>query len=157
MEKYEEYTAADVAKWFLSKKPMSPKKLQKMLYYAYAWTLTLTNDDINDLSNRLFPNRFEAWVHGPVLPDIYQEYKPYGFHDIDESTANDLVQFPTTIENILEQVWSVYGNYSADQLESITHQERHWQKARGNCNPIEYCNAQISDQDIYECYIARVA
>ncbi|EGE9348465.1 hypothetical protein IBL91_003145, partial [Listeria monocytogenes] len=60
------YTADQVADWFLCRKAMTPKKLQKMLYYAYAWTLTLTNDNPDDLKNKLFPEKFEAWVHGPV-------------------------------------------------------------------------------------------
>lgn len=152
----EEYTADEVANWFLYKNKMSPKKLQKMLYYAYVWTLTLTNDDVSNLNNRLFSNQFEAWVHGPVLPSIYQEYKDFGFHDIELQKSSQLVQFPETVEDILEQVWQVYGQYSGDELESITHQEMPWQKARSGYSPVEYCNRQISDKDIYSYYIQRV-
>ena len=35
-----EMTVSNVAKWFLSKESMTPKKLQKIVYYAYAWFLT---------------------------------------------------------------------------------------------------------------------
>ena len=60
-----------VANFYLSKQSMSPKKLQKILYYAYAWTLALLNDDEEHLNNRLFDSKFEAWVHGPVLPEVF--------------------------------------------------------------------------------------
>ena len=65
-----------VANFYLSKQSMSPKKLQKILYYAYAWTLALLNDDEEHLNNRLFDSKFEAWVHGPVNREIYNRFNP---------------------------------------------------------------------------------
>ena len=37
------YTVEEVAAWFLAhgNRDISPKKLQKLVYYAYAWVLTL--------------------------------------------------------------------------------------------------------------------
>ena len=64
-------TVFDVADWFLGKDSMSPKKLQKIVYYAYAWVLTLMNESENDLDIKLFDSRIEAWVHGPVIPELY--------------------------------------------------------------------------------------
>ena len=51
-----QYTYDEVADWFLSKGEgkISPKKLQKLVYYAYAWTLTLLNDSAEKLTNKLF-------------------------------------------------------------------------------------------------------
>lgn len=43
-------TVFDVADWFLGKDSMSPKKLQKLVYYAYAWVLTLMNENEDDLN-----------------------------------------------------------------------------------------------------------
>jgi len=51
-------------------------KLQKLLYYSQAWYLAL-NDET------LFSDDIEAWVHGPVVSSVYQEYKKYRYHDID--------------------------------------------------------------------------
>src|SRR5690606_31825912 len=76
------YPVEAVAKWFLSRKSMSPKKLQKMLYYAYVWVLTLLNESADDLNNRLFEEKFEAWVHGPVIYSVYDQYREWGFSDI---------------------------------------------------------------------------
>ena len=50
-----------VANYFLSKEPMTHKKLQKMCYFAQAWHMA-------NYDSPLVPNRFEAWVHGRFLP-----------------------------------------------------------------------------------------
>lgn len=148
-------TIDNVADWFLAKAPMSPKKLQKMLYYAYSWTLSLTNDDSSNLQNRLFDDEFEAWVHGPVNRHIYEEYRDHGFQDIVKNVQN-IQQFPEEIEDILNQVVEVYGNYTGNQLESITHQENPWKNARKGYGPLDHCEEVIDDQSIYNCYASRV-
>lgn len=151
------YTFEDVAKWFLAKgnKDISPKKLQKLVYYAYAWTLTLLNDSSDDLENKLFEDgKFEAWIHGPVIRKLYAMYADYGFEDISEKPEKP--KFSKDVEDVLNQVWEVYGNYSADQLESITHQEEPWQKARKGFSPLQNCDNIISDKDIFNYYIQRV-
>lgn len=71
-----------VAQYFLSKESMSLKKLQKLVYYAYGWTLALLNESLENMEYHLFPNRIEAWVHGPTIPDLYHKYKSYGWNDI---------------------------------------------------------------------------
>ncbi|ATU69675.1 DUF4065 domain-containing protein [Levilactobacillus brevis] len=152
-----EYTADTIAKWFLTRSSMSPKKLQKMIYYAYSWVLTLMNDNSSDLQNKLFDDEFEAWVHGPVIRSIYSEYADYGYHDIEEYVGKKSPELPADIEDILEQVRDVYGGYTADELENMTHQETPWKNARNGYSPIELCQKKISDRDIYDCYIQRVA
>ena len=57
----------------------------------------------------------------------------------------------------MEQVWDVYGIYTGNQLESITHKESPCIEARGNCPPAEACTNEITDKSIYRCYIERVA
>ena len=60
-----QYSIFDVSEWFLSKESMTPKKLQKLSYYFEAWCHALFNRSlIND-------TRFEAWIHGPVSPELY--------------------------------------------------------------------------------------
>ena len=38
------YNIFDIANWFLSKESMPQKKLQKLCYYAKAWSLVLLKD-----------------------------------------------------------------------------------------------------------------
>lgn len=150
------YNIEDVGLWFLSKEGMSPKKLQKLLYYSYAWFLTLQNESSSEIEYRLFENNFEAWVHGPVDYTIYNQYRNYGYRTI--PTKEDVThEFDPEVLEVLEQVWEVYGGYSGNELESITHQESPWLKARGDCKPFDRCDTKISDKDIFECYSERLA
>lgn len=55
----------DVSAYILKKTgPISAMKLQKLAYYAQAWSLVW--DDAP-----LFSERIEAWANGPVCPDLY--------------------------------------------------------------------------------------
>lgn len=150
------YEVNDVIRWFLSKDSMSPKKLQKLLYYAYAWTLTLNNEDEENLENKLFEDKFEAWVHGPVIPEVYRDFKSYGHQDIPQITNEEPPVFDEDVEDILEQVWEVYGGFSGNELESLTHQEDPWKNARKGYRPLDRCNEVISDKDIFRCYGERL-
>lgn len=149
------YSTQQVADWFLAQSSMSPKKLQKLMYYAYAWILTLTNESSQHLNNRLFDQHFEAWVHGPVLRSIYYEYNHYRFDEIPQK--GETPKFSADVMDILEQVWQVYGSYSANELESITHQELPWQVARQNLSPLEASNRYLDDRVIFDFYIQQVA
>lgn len=142
-----------IVEWFLSKKPMSPKKLQKLLYYAQAWTVTLTNEKDEKNKNRLFNERFEAWVHGPVIPEVYQKYKKHGYSNI--LFEGETPELDEEITDILEQVMEVYGNYNGNELENITHQESPWINARKGFSPLEICNKEISVDDMFDYYIKQ--
>lgn len=52
---------------------ITPLKLQKLLYYAQAWSLVFRG-------KALFYEDIEAWVHGPVIPLVYQRYKHHGYN-----------------------------------------------------------------------------
>ncbi|WP_026582113.1 Panacea domain-containing protein [Bacillus sp. J33] len=149
------YETQDVVNWFLAKEAMTPKKLQKILYYAYSWTLTLENDDVRNLDNKLFEADFEAWVHGPVIREVYEYFREYGYREI-EKYEGEIPEFSHDIEGILEDVWEEYGSYTGNELESITHQEAPWLKAREGYSPLERCTEVITDESIFSYYIQRV-
>ncbi|MCD8872687.1 DUF4065 domain-containing protein [Staphylococcus gallinarum] len=150
------YNIEDIINWFLSKENMTPKKLQKLLYYAYAWDLVFENETKHELNTQLFNEDFEAWVHGPVIPTVWSKYREYGYHEIDKiNDVSDLNLDPDTIDT-LNQVWDVYGGYNGNQLESITHQENPWKKARENCLPLDRSNEKISKEVIFDYYVQRL-
>ncbi|MGX7091166.1 Panacea domain-containing protein [Hutsoniella sourekii] len=149
------YDVEEVISWFLSKESMTPKKLQKMLYYAYSWFLTLSNENKYNLTNKLFDETFEAWVHGPVIPKVYQEYRHYGYNPINKAEEKKTT-FPDEVEDILSQVYEVYGPFNGNELESISHQETPWIEARGDKAPAEICSNELSDATIFECYGSRL-
>lgn len=142
-----------VADFFLSKEKLSPKKVQKLVYYAYAWFLATNNDageSGDGIKNKLFKETPEAWLHGPVFRSLYEKYKTYGWLEIEKTkmpkiTSREIVEF-------LEKIWTTFGCYSADALEYMTHQETPWINARREEKSLQSTNNQISDFDIYAFY-----
>lgn len=100
-------------------------------------------------------NRFEAWIHGPVCPDLYFLYKDYGWAKIPK-----LKEYPCTLEpntqNFLTEVWNTYKNYCDFELENITKAEYPWQHARENISDSEYSRNPISWTDMKTTYEKRL-
>ncbi|MBG9986224.1 SocA family protein [Facklamia sp. DSM 111018] len=147
--------AVDVAKWFLSKESMSPKKIQKLVYYAYSWYLTLMNETVEGINNRLFDEKIKAWVHGPVIYSIYNEYREYGYHNVPKQDTDENL-YTEDMLDVFQQVWDVYGDYSANELESITHQEEPWREARGELKPLDNGYDSIKDETIFSYYLEQM-
>jgi uncharacterized phage-associated protein len=135
-------TALDVAHYFLKRldreagDTMSPLKLQKLLYYAQAWSLVLNNQPI-------FPEDIEAWVSGPVVRKVWNEYQAYKYRDIPEPPEFNL-EFDGEELEVLEEVWKTYGELSAKRLQELTHLETPWQNARQGLEPAEKSSNIIS-------------
>ena len=110
-------------------------KLQKLLYYAQAWSLALYD-------KALFEDDFEAWAHGPVIPAIYEEYRDYGYDALPTCDCKNMVKGEA--EDLLRDVKRVYGEHSAKFLEKLTHSEDPWKITRGNLAPEQRCNKHIS-------------
>ncbi len=115
----------DVAQYFLAKADedagdlMSNLKLQKLVYYAQGFTLAV-------LDRPLFPERIEAWTHGPVVPPLYHEYKSYGADAIPSSRELDFSKYDQETRDLLDEVYMVYGQFAAWKLRNMTHQEPPW-------------------------------
>ena len=150
------YSVFDIAYWFLQNVDrVSSKKLQKLTYYAYAWYILMNNETADNIENRFFYGRYEAWIHGAVCPELYNKYKSFGPSDIPKYTG-EVKDFSEDDLDLLNQIIEVYGKYSGNQLESICHQEDPWIKARGSLSAYESCQNVFSDTDIYKYYSARV-
>lgn len=138
-------TIFEIANWFLSKGEMTHKKLQKLTYYYKAWGYALYDRD-------MIPGEaFEAWVHGPVSRKLYDEYKSYGWNEI-EKTNIDITNFSDEELNLLESIWVTYGDETANSLEALTHNERPWQEARLGLDECENSENIISPKTMKEYY-----
>ncbi|MNG32804.1 hypothetical protein D3C84_1188980 [compost metagenome] len=51
---------------------------------------------------------------------------------------------------------AIYGDYTGNELESLTHQETPWKKAREGFQPLDRCTNEIRDEDMFEQYIQYV-
>ncbi len=142
-----------IAKYFIWKasqenKKISNKKLQKLLYYAQAWYLAIENKP-------LFKDDIEAWIHGPTIRIIYNEFKKFGFRPI-EIKINEKEIENIKNDDLLDEVWKLYGKYDADYLEALTHNEEPWQKAREGLEFDQSSDNIISKDSMKEYYKDRL-
>lgn len=131
------YKAIDIANWFISKSAefgdlITHLKVQKLLYYAEAWTQVLLNRE-------LFNEQIQAWSHGPVVPEVFQHFKEYGWNPLPIPEHSILSIFEPDIIDVLEQVFDTYADFSARKLEVMTHADIPWIEARGQCSAEERC------------------
>lgn len=138
------YSVYDVANWFLSKAEMTHKKLQKLCYYAQAWCYALRG-------YRLVDTDFQAWVHGPVSPALWERFKGFGYDPIRIKGNIKNVIAPEDIE-LLEDVWETYGEETGNSLETLTHREEPWIEARRGYEPDEKCTVVISPETMAKYY-----
>lgn len=141
---------------------MTPKKLQKLLYYCYSWHLALTaeNNAKEEIQNcRLFDNNFQAWVHGPVVPEVYHHFKTYQGNVIEKSGFDDISpqDFLNSDEiGNIDDVADTYGTFNGRDLELLSHDELPWKEAREGYDPLQSSNNIISDTTIYDYYSKRL-
>lgn len=132
------------------KKPLTNKKLQKLLYYAQAWSLVIRK-------KLLFKEKIEAWVHGPAVRRAYLEYKKFGFNpivkDVDTKVLADIPE--ETIE-LLNEVWRVYGQLDASYLELLTHSEKPWRDARNSLQSFEDSENEITAESMKNFYKEKI-
>ena len=145
-------TVFDVADFFRQKEAMTHKKLQKLVYFAYAWYIALYNDSKDNLQNKLcVDTEFQAWVHGPVCKKLYDKYSNnYGHVDKYDGDLNPSIN--GEIKSFLEKIYKVFGKYTGDDLESMTHKEFPWQNARNTLEPYMPSNAVIAEEDMFVYY-----
>lgn len=146
----EKYSIQDIADFFLkivdreSESTITPLKLQKILYYSQGYYLAMHNKE-------LFPEEFQAWAHGPVNEEIYNEYKDYKYQSIPAPTY-DTKEFPKEIIDYLTDIWATFGIYDGKYLEEQTHKETPWITARKGYEPGEKCNVIITKESMKDYF-----
>jgi len=96
-------------------------KLQKLLYYAQGIGFGRFNC-------RLMSARFVAWDHGPVVEEVWREYKRNQKNPLshNENLPLDELSNDEMVMDILKETISFYGRYSAWALREKTHAESPW-------------------------------
>ena len=127
---------------------ISNLKLQKVLYFIQAYFLISTPE-------ACFVEQIEAWDFGPIVPEVYNEYKQYGSGDIPYITSyiqfdeEDIwnsarIDFSDNIisdddKKLIDMVVDKFSEYSATDLVTLTHRQAPWKYAyvRGMNNAIK--------------------
>jgi uncharacterized phage-associated protein len=118
-------TALDVAKYFLTlAEPdegdvVTHLKLQKLCYYAQGSALVVLN-------RPLFNEDILAWDHGPVIRSVFDAYRAHGSDPIPLPENFDAAVLTDEERELLNEVWDVYGQFSAWKLRNMTHNEPPW-------------------------------
>jgi len=121
------YPASLIAYTFVKKgidegKFVTQMKLQKLVYFAQGYHLVKYHKP-------LIKENFQAWKYGPVIPDIYRDFKLYGSSPITNTTSyvpSDSVRTPYFLDaealDTINYAWEVLKNFSAMSLSNWTHQ-----------------------------------
>ena len=112
----------DVARYILDRQgEMSTWKLQKLCYYAQAWTLAWDGKP-------LFDEDFEAWANGPVCRPLYDEHR------------GAFIVRPEMIQGNPKKLTAEDAYWLREQ----SHAEDPWKDARGDLPEGERGNSIIS-------------
>jgi len=138
-------TVHDVAAYILHKAgPMTAMKLQKLVYYAQAWSLVW--DD-----KPLFPERIEAWANGPVSPDLYHKHQ--GAFELRQPWPGGNRSALTSAERkTVDAILEFYGEKSSQWLSDLTHREPPWRDARVGLLPGQLGTREITHAAMAEYY-----
>ncbi len=161
------YPSIAIANYFLdladkNGEIITPLKLQKLVFIAHGWHLALYKEP-------LISERVEAWRWGPVISQLYHEFKHFGNQPITgRGTAiHKISQNPFSLQFItpevdaddrktrefLNEVWKIYGGYTGIQLANLTHEEESpWHQVWHKENRRAQRGAVIDDQIIQNYY-----
>jgi len=137
-------SAVDVARYLLwlaeqecEPEPMSHLRLQKLLYYVQGWSLAIRDEPF-------FEGEVEAWVHGPVVREVYPIFADYKNGAIAGHEARDCGTMTADQIRFIRSIWESYKKYSASELRRRTHCEKPWLEARAGMAPDEPGERAIS-------------
>lgn len=137
-------TAHDVAAYILSKTgEITAMKLQKLVYYSQAWSLVWDEEP-------LFEERIEAWVNGPVVPDLYKRHR--GLFKVSSWPGGDPGKLTDSQRQTIDAVLGYYGDKSSQWLSDLTHREAPWIEARRGLDPGDPGNREIGHAALAEYY-----
>lgn len=128
----------DVAQYILDNRGrMTAWKLQKLCYYAQAWSLVWDE-------KKLFPEPIEAWANGPVVRALYERHR--GKFQVSKIEGGDPTRLTAQQRDTVNAVLRAYGDKSSQWLSDLTHQEDPWRDARlrAGLRPGERGNAEIT-------------
>ncbi len=106
---------------------VTPLMLQKLLYFIQGVSDALNGEPI-------FYEKCQAWVHGPVYPEVYDMFRDFKYNPIEDARFaifEGLEDALTDKERrMIDLVIDTFGEYSGKVLERITHEETPWKLAR---------------------------
>ena len=122
---------------------MTTLKLQKLVYYAQAWSLVWDE-------RPLFDEKIEAWSNGPVARDLFEYHR--GKYFVSAIEAGDPGKLDEDQKATVNMVLKHYGDKPAYWLVRLSHSEPPWIEARGDLSPAESSDAEITLDSMAQYY-----
>lgn len=123
----------------------STMKLQKIVYYSQAWHLVRYDSP-------LFPERIEAWVNGPVAPDLYKMHAHEFVISDGYFGAVSHEEISLEQKSVIELVVGKLGGMTGKALSELTHSEAPWRNAREGLASFEPSRNEITKHAIRDYY-----
>jgi len=107
--------------------PITPMKLQKLIYFTY-------RDYLQETSKKAFNDTIQTWKYGPVVQSVYDEFKSYGANAITrfarDAKGKVYVVGDQPLNDCITRVWNKYKCCSGIDLSKMTHMDgTAWSKA----------------------------
>ncbi len=129
--------------------PLTPLRLQKLLYYAQGWAMA-------SLGRPLFAERLLAWKKGPVVREVYDAFKDRGREILSDDLGGDGEELSTTERAFVSSVWAEYKKHSASALVQMTHTETPWLSVRVGLGPEDHCDEEITRESLRSFFVKRL-
>ena len=121
-------------------------KLQKLAFYAQVQHLVTTGAP-------LFPEDFQAWRGGPVVPELYALHRGMFLIRPGELVSGDSSALTDVERALIDGVCSALGDMTGAELSERTHLESPWLNAREGLSPSDPSNAVITQETMQSYYL----
>lgn len=95
---------------------LTPMQLLKLVYIAHGWMLGLYR-------RPLIKDEIQAWQYGPVIPKLYNLIRHFRSNPVEGPIDTYAETLDPQEENIIEQIYNIYGQLSGPDLSRLTHAE----------------------------------
>lgn len=126
---------------------LTPLQVIKLVYLSHGFMLGL-------YGRPLLRENAQAWTHGPVFPSLYRAVKEFKSNPVIGPLPGDDEDFDEFEEDVIRQVYELYGGRSGIALSRLTHKpespwSRVWDEGRGHSKTIS--------NDLLEDYFSKLS
>lgn len=140
-------SVVDVATYILERTDtITTMKLQKLAFYSQAQHLA-------QYGVQLFPEDFQAWRGGPVVPELYALHRGKFLIRPGELEGGDSSTLTDHERSVIDNVCAAMGHATGAELSERTHRESPWLDARNGRKPSEPSDTVITQDAMHSYYL----
>mgnify|MGYP000206349708 CR=1 FL=1 len=107
------YNSLSISKYFVrkaleTKTPITPYKLEFLVYFAHGWYLAIDGRCLID-------EKIEAWKHGPVIVSMNRFYKDK--KNLKKHSSSEILK--ESVQEFLNGIWAYYGHLNEVEMQSL--------------------------------------